>query len=295
MHHSVGMQQSLCPLLDCNPEVSSLTTAAKWLPYRKVILGDAPQEHGSHEGACVISMAAGLTALSEAACTSHKGTLRGRSHTSISSKVYFCLYTPTKQMWVELAALGWVQGELRLFAGCVWGGCGVGAGGCRVTAEWVWGVCRVGAPQRCIAWLHIPSKQLLIAFAAWRRVSFDSLCSATATCASERRASSGRQGLCTAWKNEQMNECALLYLAAYVLIVQLSQGPLVSSHKGIQAWPCQRRLGGYISICTPMNQLNSQQCILLHHMRQCCNMISCIIFELIILKHDWSIIYAAAS
>ncbi len=70
------------------PRVNS---AAKQSPYRKVILGDATQEYSSHEGACVISMAAGLTPLSQAAGTSHKGTLRRRSHTSISSKVYFCL------------------------------------------------------------------------------------------------------------------------------------------------------------------------------------------------------------
>ncbi len=67
------------------------------------------------------------------------------------------------------------------------------------------------------------------------------------------------------WINEQMIECAQ-YLAAYVLIVQLSQGPLVSSHKGIQAWPCQRRLGSYISICTSTHHLVSQQCMLLHYL-----------------------------
>ena len=82
--------------------------------------------------------------------------------------------------------------------------------------------------------------------------------------------------------NERMNE-GVLYLAAYVLIVQLSQGPLVSSHKGIQARPCQGRLGSYISICTPPNHLVSQQCMLLVIMgsvRQCCSMISQIIGRL---------------
>ncbi|KAA6421172.1 MAG: hypothetical protein FRX49_08871 [Trebouxia sp. A1-2] len=77
-------------------------------------------------------MAAGLTALGKAAGTSHKGAWRGRSHTSISSKVYFCLYTPSKQMWLKAAAWGvckCLRGAGGWQGGCGWVGMGAGGAG----------------------------------------------------------------------------------------------------------------------------------------------------------------------